>query len=138
MRTLYFIVDDGRGSLLGMSGGAPAKEVSAEAMSCAARPPGYDLRLVEVFRILGKRWSGQIVGMLLLQPARFSELARGIPGLSDGVLNARLRELMAAGLIERQLAEGPTTAVLYSLTPAGEDFRTAFDELGNWAGRNGF
>lgn len=121
-----------------MSGDAPVGEVQAQSTSCAARPPGYDLQLVEVFRILGKRWSGQIVGMLLYRPARFSELARGIPGLSDGVLNARLRELMEAGLIERRLAEGPTTAVLYRLTPAGEDFRTAFDELGDWALRNGF
>jgi DNA-binding HxlR family transcriptional regulator len=59
-----------------------------------------------------------------------------IPGISDSVLNERLRELMSAGLVERQLADGLPTAVRYGLTTAGEDFRVAFDELRDWADRN--
>ena len=93
-------------------------------------------QLTEVFRLLGKRWSGMIIGTLLQRPARFSEVARAVPGISDSVLNDRLRELMSAGLIERQLADGPATAVLYQLTTAGEDFRSAFNELRDWSVRN--
>jgi DNA-binding HxlR family transcriptional regulator len=92
--------------------------------------------LVEVFEQLGKRWAGLIIGTLLTGPARFSELAKAIPGISDSVLNDRLRALMGAGLVERQLADGPATTVLYQLTPAGEDFRAAFVELREWSIRN--
>ena len=93
-------------------------------------------QLVEVFGLLGKRWSGVIIGVLLQRPARFGELAKSIPGISDSVLNERLRELMGAGLIERHLAAGPATTVLYRLTAEGEDFRAAFNELRDWSLRN--
>ncbi|WP_375481253.1 winged helix-turn-helix transcriptional regulator [uncultured Mycobacterium sp.] len=102
---------------------------SSDGVSC-------DSQLVEVFHVLGKRWSGVIIATLLQRPVRFSELGNAIPGISDSVLNARLRELIEVGLVERQLAEGLATAVLYRLTAAGEDFRAAFDELRAWAVRN--
>lgn len=95
-----------------------------------------DVEFVNVFRLLGKRWNGMIIVALLQRPARFSELAKGIPGITDSILTDRLRELMAAKLVERQLADGPSTAVLYRLTPVGEDLRGAFEELRGWATRN--
>jgi DNA-binding HxlR family transcriptional regulator len=95
-----------------------------------------DVQFADVFKVLGKRWNGMIIVALLQRSARFSELARMIPGITDGILTDRLRELMAAKLVERHLAEGPTTAVLYRLTPVGEDLRGAFGELHAWAERN--
>jgi DNA-binding HxlR family transcriptional regulator len=56
-------------------------------------------------------------------------LAEAVSGISESVLDERLSELMSAGLIERQLTDGPVPAVLYRLTPAGEDFRAALNEL---------
>jgi DNA-binding HxlR family transcriptional regulator len=103
---------------------------------CTADDGGAQGPLIDVFRILGKRWSGMIIWALLQRPARFSDLAKSTAGISDSVLNERLRELMAAGLVERQLGDGVATTVLYRLTPAGEDFRAAFTELGAWASRN--
>jgi DNA-binding HxlR family transcriptional regulator len=95
-----------------------------------------DVAFVDVFKVLGKRWNGMIIVALLERPARFSELAKVISGITDGILTDRLRELMAAKLVERQLADGPTTTVLYRLTPVGEDLRGAFKELHSWAARN--
>lgn len=114
----------------GMSSDRVAPSVPT-AISC-------EQQLMAVFALLGKRWSGIVVGTLLQRPARFRELANAIPGISDSVLNERLRELMAAGLIQRELADGPATAVLYRLTPAGEDLRPALTELRSWADRNGY
>jgi DNA-binding HxlR family transcriptional regulator len=86
-----------------------------------------------VFRLLGKRWSGLIVDLLLQRPARFSELARAIPGLSERVLGERLRELEEAGLIERRVATGPPISVTYSLTPLGEGLGPPLEALRDWA-----
>jgi DNA-binding HxlR family transcriptional regulator len=88
-----------------------------------------------VFRLLGKRWSGLIVDLLLQRPARFSELARAIPGLSERVLGERLRELEEAGLVERRVDTGPPIAVTYSLTPLGEGLGPSMDALRDWAGQ---
>lgn len=90
--------------------------------------------LSDVFVLLGKRWSGLILGALLeTGPAHFAELRRGISGISERILSNRLAELAAAGLIVREVEQGPPLGVVYRLTPAGEALRPALTELGRWA-----
>lgn len=95
-----------------------------------------DTPLSRVFAILGKRWSGMVLGVLLAGPRRYAELARAVPQVSDRMLSARLSELEGAGLVVREVRPGPPVAVLYTLTPRGEDLRVALDELRGWAERN--
>jgi len=80
-----------------------------------------------VFTLLGKRWNGQIVDLLLQGPARFGRLATALPGLSHRVLTERLAELQRAGVVTRTAA-GP-----YTLTPRGEGLRPAIDALATWS-----
>jgi len=89
--------------------------------------------LTGVFALLGKRWSGLIVGTLLDGPARFSELVRRVPGVSERMLSERLGELVEAGLIARQVDPGPPVSVTYRLTPTGEALRPALAALEDWA-----
>jgi DNA-binding HxlR family transcriptional regulator len=89
--------------------------------------------LTSVFDLLGKRWSALIIDLLLGGPARFSELARAIPGVSNRVLAARLLELTEAGVVERTVDPGPPTTTAYSLTPLGEHLGPALEELRAWA-----
>ena len=86
-----------------------------------------------MFALLGKRWSGLIIGTLLDGPARFSEITRLVDGVSERMLSDRLNELTAAGLIEREVVEGPPISVIYRLTPRGEGLRPALAELERWA-----
>ena len=86
-----------------------------------------------VFEVLGKRWSGLILSLLLQRPARFSELARAVPGLSERVLSERLQELVALGLVERLVETGPPLGTTYRLTAKGERFRPALRQLLRWA-----
>jgi DNA-binding HxlR family transcriptional regulator len=79
-----------------------------------------------VFTLLGKRWNGQIIDLLLQGPARFGQLVSGLPGLSHRVLTERLAELQQAGLITR-------TTSHYTLTPRGEGLRPAIDALATWS-----
>ncbi|UNK69971.1 helix-turn-helix domain-containing protein [Microbacterium sp. H1-D42] len=83
--------------------------------------------------VLGKRWSGLIIDLLLQRPARFSELERGVPGLSKRVLGERLRELETLGLIVRHVDPGPPITSTYALTSRGEALRPALDALRAWA-----
>ncbi|WP_329566097.1 winged helix-turn-helix transcriptional regulator [Kitasatospora sp. NBC_01266] len=92
-----------------------------------------DQALTRVFTLLGKRWSGLVVAVLSHGPAHFSQLRRAIPGISERMLSDRLTELAEAGLVVREVDEGPPLRVSYRLTEAGRALRPALDELRIWA-----
>lgn len=87
--------------------------------------------LAAAFALLGKRWSALILDLLAGRSARFCEVQRAIPGLSERLLAERLRELQTHGLVER--ASGSDRAVVYVLTPLGLRLLPALDELRSWA-----
>src|SRR5918911_2619544 len=88
--------------------------------------------LAAAFALLGKRWTALVIDVLAKRPARFCELQRAVPGLSERLLAERLRELAAAGLVERR-AEQPGQ-VRYSLTEAGERLPPGLDAIRPLAG----
>src|ERR1700722_4871597 len=88
--------------------------------------------ITQVFALLGKRWSGLIVVTLLDGPARFSQIVRLVPGVSERMLSERLTELAAAGLVRREGGDGPPVNVRYRLTSRGEALRPALAELERW------
>jgi DNA-binding HxlR family transcriptional regulator len=92
-----------------------------------------DAALTDVFGLLGKRWTGVVIGVLLDGPARFAEIARTIPGITESMLSTRLTELKDAGLVERDVVDGPPIASVYRLTESGEALRPALNALCAWA-----
>jgi DNA-binding HxlR family transcriptional regulator len=92
----------------------------------------YYHRAVE---LIGKRWTGAIVGVLLHGPMRFSEIAHAVPELSDRLLSERMKELEAHGVVERTVVPGPPVRVEYGLTEMGRELEPALSELKAWARR---
>lgn len=86
--------------------------------------------LTFAFAILGKRWSALILDLLGWRPARFSEILRAIPGLSDKMLTERLAELTENGLVERRPENGSPS---YQLTASGRELAPALDAIRKWA-----
>jgi DNA-binding HxlR family transcriptional regulator len=78
---------------------------------------------------VGKRWTLPILAALMHGPARFSGVARAVPGLSERVMSERLQELCVAGLVERRVTPGPPLSTWYRLTPHGEHLRPAVESL---------
>ena len=105
-----------------------ARKPSDQAREC-------DERLTQAFALLGKRWSGLILGLLLQGPAHFAVLARTIPGISERMLSDRLNELAKAGLIARRVLDGPPLGVVYQLTESGRAMGPGLLKLGEWAER---
>ncbi|MFE9251960.1 winged helix-turn-helix transcriptional regulator [Streptomyces sp. NPDC007088] len=110
-------------------------EYSDEGVGGAGTQPcgQVDRSITLVFGLLGKRWSGPIVSVLLQQPVHFSELRRAIPGISERMLSDRLSELTSAGLVVREVDEGPPLRVVYRPTEAGAALGPALEELAQWA-----
>ena len=92
-----------------------------------------DAALVRAFDLLGKRWSGVVLGTLRGGPSGFRALARAVDGISDSMLSERLGELCDAGLVSRTVAEGPPLSVTYALTDAGRALLPALEQITRWA-----
>jgi DNA-binding HxlR family transcriptional regulator len=73
----------------------------------------------QAVELIGKRWTGAIVGVLMERPLRFSQIAAAVPQLSDRLLSERMKELEARGVVERRVSPGPPVRVEYALTEKG-------------------
>jgi DNA-binding HxlR family transcriptional regulator len=98
------------------------------------RPPACCPFYHEAVELIGRRWTGAIVAVLLDHgPLRFSEIAQAVPELSDRLLSERMKELEARGLVARHVEPGPPVRVTYALTAMGHELQPALDELRSWA-----
>ena len=89
--------------------------------------------LARALDVLGERWTLLIVRNLLLGPQRYSDLLRGLPGITTNLLAKRLKEMEAEGLIERADAGRQPTS--YRLTELGHALEPAIHALGRWGWR---
>ncbi len=89
----------------------------------------------EAIELIGRRWTGAILSVLMVGPMRFSEIAKAVPELSDRLLSERMKELERRGIVERRIQPGPPVRVEYALSGMGRDLAPALDELGSWARR---
>src|SRR3954471_8869036 len=82
--------------------------------------------------LVGDRWALLVVRELVLGPKRFTDLRAGLPGLGPDVLSQRLRDLEAAGIVERRTLAPPAAAKVYALTPRGAELEPVVLALGRW------
>jgi DNA-binding HxlR family transcriptional regulator len=99
------------------------------------RPSGCCPLYHEAVELVGKRWTGAILRVLMDGPLRFSEIAQAVPELSDRLLSERMKELEARGLVKRRVHPGPPLRVQYSLSAMGQELEPALAELQRWAER---
>jgi len=92
-------------------------------------------RFHKAVELVGARWTGAIIHLLLPGRARFSELRLAIPDMSDRMLSERLRELEAEGIVERTVIPDVPVRIEYALTDKGRALQAALDAIGRWAER---
>lgn len=100
-----------------------------------AEQPALCPRFHRAVELIGRRWTGAIIRVLLGGPRRFNELLAAIPGISDRLLTERLRELEHEELIVRRVEAGSPVKVIYELTCSGAELKAPLDALGAWAER---
>ncbi|MCW5718816.1 MAG: helix-turn-helix transcriptional regulator [Bauldia sp.] len=82
---------------------------------------------------VGDKWSVFVVRRLSQGTARFSEIRRSIPGVSQRMLTLTLRGLEADGLVERTVHPTVPPSVEYALSPLGQTLIEPMRVLGEWA-----
>lgn len=87
----------------------------------------------EAIELIGKRWTGAVISVMLKGATRFCEIREAIPGISDRLLNERLKELEDSGVVVRQVTDARPPQVAYRLTPKGEALGPVLDSVTKWA-----
>lgn len=87
--------------------------------------------------VLGRAWAAATLKAMLSGAERFSEIRRGLPGITDAVLSTRLKELCEAGMAQRLVEPGPPVVVRYRLTAAGRDVEPVLAALVSFGRRHG-
>lgn len=99
----------------------------------AAHTPALCARFHQASELIGRRWTGAVIFVLLKQTCRFATLRDAIPGITDRMLSERLHELEQEGLVERTVVPETPVRVEYSLTKKGRELAQAIDAIGAWA-----
>jgi DNA-binding HxlR family transcriptional regulator len=89
----------------------------------------------EAVELVGRRWTGAILRVLMERPMRFSEVVQAVPDLSDRLLSERMKELESRGIVERTVHPGPPVRVEYSLSEMGRELGPALTQIQDWAQR---
>ena len=87
----------------------------------------------QAVELVGKRWTGAILLVLMDGPLRFSEVRELVPDISDRLLSERMKELESEGIVVRHVIDGMPVRVEYSLTQKGTALEPAVRSLKLWA-----
>jgi len=99
----------------------------------APHPPELCARFHRASELIGRRWTGAIIFVLLRSSCRFAALRDAIPDITDRMLSDRLQELEAEGIVARTVVPETPVRVEYSLTKKGRSLVTAIDAIAEWA-----
>ncbi|HET7747164.1 MAG TPA: helix-turn-helix domain-containing protein [Vicinamibacteria bacterium] len=99
----------------------------------AAEVPKVCTRFHRASELIGRRWTGAILFVLLQDRRRFAELRAAIPGITDRMLSERLSELEDEGLVDRTVVPETPVRVEYSVTEKGRSLGEVFKAITAWA-----
>ena len=95
--------------------------------------PELCTRFHRASELIGRRWTGAIIFVLLKARCRFATLRDAIPDITDRMLSDRLQELEAEGIVERTVIPETPVRVEYALTRKGRALADAIQAISHWA-----
>jgi DNA-binding HxlR family transcriptional regulator len=83
--------------------------------------------------MLTGKWKLEILWLLNQRIHRFGELRKSIPGVTQHMLTAQLRELETDGLITRAVFAEVPPKVEYAITDKARQLKPVFDAILEWS-----
>jgi DNA-binding HxlR family transcriptional regulator len=92
--------------------------------------------VARTLEVVGERWAILILRDLFLKgPRRFQDFQESLSAVAPNTLSARLKDLEAAGMIERRLYSEHPPRLEYHLTEKGKSFGPVLKALRDWGRR---
>ena len=88
----------------------------------------------QTLAVLSGKWTIRIIYRLIETdtPMRFSAIKRAVPGITEKMITAQLRELEAKGIVKRQVFPVVPPHVEYSLTDLGTTLEPILSAMKVW------
>lgn len=83
--------------------------------------------------LIGRRWTGAVLQVLMHGRQRYCEIRGAIPEVSDRMLSERLKELESEGIVTRIVTPDTPVRVEYELSPKGRALEQALGAIQQWA-----
>ena len=96
---------------------------------------GHYCPIAHSLGLVGERWTLLVVRELHFDRSGYTDLADHLPGIGTNVLALRLKELEAAGIVEKKKLPPPFSSTVYELTAAGRQLRPVLHELARFGAR---
>jgi len=91
--------------------------------------PPIECDLTECMSMLAGAWAPNVIWQLHAGSRRFNELRIDIPPVSAKVLSARLKDLQARGIVQREVKPTSPPSVEYELTELGKELVPALEAI---------
>ena len=102
-------------------------------------PRSYEMQcpVARTLDVIGERWAILLLRDLLRYDSRrFQDFAEALPGIPPNTLSARLKQLEAAGIVERRLYEQHPPRAEYLLTRKGRELGPVVAAMHKWGRRH--
>jgi DNA-binding HxlR family transcriptional regulator len=110
-----------------------AVSIDSEGRKTVSEPCLEPCPIERGMRLIGGKWKGSILWHLKDEPVRFNDLARQLGGASKKMVNQRLKEMEASGMVRRRVLSTRPIAVAYEVTDFGRSALDILDQLKTWA-----
>ena len=83
--------------------------------------------------LLGKKWTGLIIRVLLDGPKRFKEIKEQFPEMSDKMLTDRMKELEHCSIIKPNVYPEMPVRIEYELSEKGQGLEPVIQSIQQWS-----
>ncbi|HNR41851.1 MAG TPA: helix-turn-helix domain-containing protein [Bacteroidales bacterium] len=90
------------------------------------------LAINDTLNVITGKWKLPIIGSLLYNKKRFTEIQQNIPKITPRMLSRELKELELNGMIKRTVVSTTPVTVEYELTDSGLKIREVLDKMLQW------
>jgi DNA-binding HxlR family transcriptional regulator len=104
-----------------------------EAKSC---PVQFVLAVNDTLSVISGKWKMPIIGSLLFNKRRFTEIQRNIPKITPRMLSKELKELELNGIVKRTVYDSLPVTIEYELTPSAKSLGHVLDTIVEWGIRH--
>jgi DNA-binding HxlR family transcriptional regulator len=95
-------------------------------------PIQFVLAVNDTLNVINGKWKLPIIGSLLFNKRRFTDIQRNIPKITPRMLSKELKDLEMNGIVKRTVYDSVPVTVEYELTESAKSLGEVLDKMLEW------